>query len=405
MPKSLKVKNGASRIALVEFLVDKRVRFLEYLGSLHQDEALWMGTVRLTRADVLHCFRGRSNRHREGYTTTTCQLPSAHRTAMSSPSSSSSLSLTDEEYVGNLVVSAGTIPGVPHTVDAAWLSTRMPCYVCLAMSLADILHIPFSVCEFVDCVYAMLLEMAVRFGSGATARAFARRNLRSYRQQQQLRQQTASTTDGASALDAGNNYGTSNSSTGGGGGVDLLGAMGGVGGGWFLFGASDADAPVKYLYLNLEHHAYMTPEEVRYEEVIGPLLSLLTLTYRRLRDHGVANNEESVKRILSIDRRLQDIFFSPISKELGKIARGKLLLQASLLSSGGLFANLGSTACDNTLGLLRDPLRPAAGAVTPATASPQIGTATGTTGAGMPDIFMGVFGEELEEDEEDEDEV
>ncbi|RNF01209.1 hypothetical protein TraAM80_07147 [Trypanosoma rangeli] len=404
MPKSLKVNNVASRIALVEFLVDKRVRFLEYLSSLHRGEALWMGTVRLTRADVLHCFRDHSNRHKEGYTTTTYQLPSAQGTAMSPPSSSSSLLFTNDKCVGDLVVSVGPIPGVPHTVDAAWLSTRMPCYVCLAMSLADILHIPLSVCEFVDCVYAMLLEMAVRFGSGATARAFARRNLRSYRQRQQLRQHTALTTDSASALGAGINHSTSNSSTSSGGG-GLLGAMGSAGGGWFLFGASDADAPVKYLYLNLEHHAYTTPEEVRYEEVIDPLLSLLTLTYRRLRDHGVANNEESVKRVLSIDRRLQDIFFSPISKELGKIARGKLLLQTSLLSPSGLFANLGSTTCNNTLGLLRDLLGPAAGAVTAPTASLQGGTATGTTGTGLPDIFMGDCEEELEEDEEDEDDV
>ncbi|RNF14552.1 uncharacterized protein Tco025E_05860 [Trypanosoma conorhini] len=399
MPKSLKVRDAASRLALVEFLVDKRVRFLEYLRSLHQDEVLWMGTVRLTRADVVRCFRGRAERHGESCAAE-YRLPATDATATQQATTRSSSS-SAEDHAEDVVVSVGPIAGVPHTVDAAWLSTRMPCYVCLAMSLADILHVPLSVSEFVDRVYAMLLEVAVMFGAGTTAKALARRNLRSYRQQQ-LQQQPAFLTDGASSFVAGNNHNSSNASTSGGG---LLGAMGGVGGGLFLLGASDADTPVKYFYLNLEHRAYMTPAEARYEEVVVPLCSLLTLTYRRLGDYEVANSEETVKRVLSIDRRLQHVFFSAISKELGKIARGKLLQQTLLLSTSGLFGSLGSTTHDNTPGLLRDLLGPSAGVVPPAGASAQSSTATGTAGAGMPEIFLGDSEEELEEDEEDEDEV
>ncbi|PBJ71518.1 hypothetical protein BCY84_16741 [Trypanosoma cruzi cruzi] len=392
MPKAFKVRNEASRIAIVEFLVDKRVRFLEYLCSLHQDEVLWMGTVRLTRSDVVRSFRGSGNSHGEWGGTTEYRLRSTESIDMQTSFASGN------EHTEDVVVSVGPVAGVPYTVPASWLATRMPCYVCLAMSLADILHIPLSVFDFVDCVYAMLLEMDVRFASGATAKALAQRNLRSHRQQHHFQQHTAFSTESMSFFGGEHSNSTGNTNSGG-----VM--MGAVGGGFFTMGATDVETSVKYLYLNLEHRAYMTPAEVRYEEVIIPLCSLLKLTYRRLGDYDVARNEESVKRILSIDRRLQHMFFSAISKELGKIARGKLLQQTLLLSTSGLFVGLGGSTHDNTTCLLRGLLGLSAGAVVPAMAAARSSTTSGSVKRGMPDMFLVDSEEELEEEEGEDDEV
>ena len=52
-------------------------------------------------------------------------------------------------------------------------------------------------------------------------------------------------------------------------------------------------------------------------------------------------DEECVKRILSIDKRLERLFFKHITHEIDKIANYKLLREAYILSTGALFAELG----------------------------------------------------------------
>ncbi|ORC85012.1 uncharacterized protein TM35_000391860 [Trypanosoma theileri] len=349
MRKGFKVKNDAVRVALIELLVEKRVRFLEYLSELHRDEVLWMGTVRLTRQDVVKYFSGNNNSggHRGENNSVVYRLPTAP------PVTEEALLTKEEVNTEDIMVKVKSIPGLPQTVGSSWLSAHIPCYLCLALSLADILRVELSRRKFIECLYALLLEMDVRFAGGTAAKAIAQLNLRNYRQQQQQMHLVESLSS-LGANNSGNASSTSSVSFAGGGGGSSS-SNNNSSSGAFLHGVWDAENQVKYYYLNLEHLAYMKATDVRYEDLFIPLCSHLILAYKRFSDYDMTNSEESAKRVLSIDRRLQQLFFTVISKELEKIARGKLLQQTLLLSTDGLFAGLGGTR-GNAQSLLQDLL-------------------------------------------------
>ncbi|CAC9437812.1 conserved hypothetical protein [Leishmania infantum JPCM5] len=330
LKKVLKIKGVESRTALVEFAVNKRVKYLEYLKELHSEEGtLWMNTVHLDLHEIGKYFNiadaclptDRDGVSKEGLIQLPAEKPVAVATsatgalASSSSSASAEPGATGADFINVSIANAPAAIRQRSSSAADWARYYLPCYAALAISLSEILVIPIGGEEFVECFYGLLLELEVAYASGAASKALAQRNLRQFRQHVSpgLKSLLQTSTD-AETLDATPAFPVVTTS-------------------------SDLDAQIKYLFLNQRHLEYMAASP-SYDAVIPALCSVLMLAYRKLCDYELMREDECVRRILSIDKRLERLFFAHVSHEVGKIAKQKLLREAYILSTGALFADL-----------------------------------------------------------------
>lgn len=349
LKKALKIKGVEGRTALMEFTVNKRVKFLEYLTELHSEEgALWMNTVQLNLAEIGKYFNvadaclppDRPEYSRAGL----IQLPveRAGATALggtAGPASAGSSSTADATTTlaesgaagaaaSNDVLSI-SIANAPAAIQqrsgsaSDWTRYYLPCYAALAISLSEILLIPIGGEDFVECFYGLLMELEVAYAGGAATKALAQRNLKGFRQHlsPNLKSLLQTASDGSVTDAAAPGLPVGNAATA-------------------AAAAPDIDAQIKYLFLNQRHLEY-TAAPPCYDAVIPALCSVLMFAYRKLCDYELVKDEECVRRILSIDKRLERLFFRHITHELDKIANYKLLREAFILSTGALFAELG----------------------------------------------------------------
>ena len=357
LKKTLKVKGVEGRTALTEFAVNKRVKFLEYLTELHSEEgALWMNTVQLNLADIGRYFNIAEtclpSDRLEGGRPGMIQLPverlgrgSFGAADVTSPKNSSSGEVSPSPEKGasgtastNATPAAGFTSGAgdeyvsisvakaPAAIQqrsgsaSDWTRNYLPCYTALAISLSEILLIPIGGDDFVECFYGLLVELEVAYAGGPATKALAQRSLKSFRQH--VSPNLKSLLQTAVDVEAGTDAAAPASP------VVATAA------------SADIDAQIKYLFLN-QHHLEYTAASPSYDAVIPALCSVLMFAYRKLCDYELMKDEECVKRILSIDKRLERLFFKHITHEIDKIANYKLLREAYILSTGALFAELG----------------------------------------------------------------
>jgi hypothetical protein len=299
MPDPVKIRDSASRARLVEFLVDKRVKSLEYLRLLHtRDDQLWMNTVRMGKTEIGRYFgvdedvldphgRLRSARNKV--------VIRHQRTASQQCASPVSFSSAASPVVveTNVSVTLQAVDGLAQGVGAQWLQDNLPKLFTLGLALADLLLVPLGGLEFIDYLYQLILEMDVAYASGGTARVLATRALRNHR----------------AALHSDPNAAAADSSA-----QQEAGAAGS-----------------SKLCIVSEAHLH-PPFLPGYDIVVPALCTTLIFAYRKMCDYEAVENEDAVKQVVVIDRRLKSIFFGSISKELGKLARAKVLQQTALLS-------------------------------------------------------------------------
>lgn len=351
MKKTTKIK-PEERTPLVEFLVTKRVKYLEYLKDIHSDEGgLWMNTIYVSRqylgryfgvpADCLaQNVAGAGGAAAEPETAGLVRIPldtnyePGGKRSFDTGAPSSAAGTDDEEYT---YVPLDKLPN-PASVGrdssiSEWHKRYLPGYVALAMALSDLLLVPVSGEEFLECVYHLLLEVDVAFGGSVAAKALAQRSLRTLR----MHPSQALTAALTASVDEG---------TGDAGAEGLLAALDSPTPG--LANQSGAAAAAntasseqfKYIFLQSRHLAY-TAGAPAYDTVMPALFSSLIFAYRRLCDYELTSREDCVKRILSIDKHLEKLVFSRVGKELEKAAKLKLVREAYLLSPRGLFTEVG----------------------------------------------------------------
>ncbi|KPI85341.1 hypothetical protein ABL78_5596 [Leptomonas seymouri] len=364
LKKALKVKGVEGRTALVEFTVNKRVKFLEYLMELHSEEgALWMNTVHLNLSEIGRyfnvaeaCLPPDRPEYREAGIV---RLPAERRAARalssvgaaSSPGSSAGehSPLPDAAAAVVAPASAGTggsaddsssdfllisVANAPAAIQqrsgsaSDWARTYLPCYAALAVSLSEVLLIPISGEDFVECFYGLLMELEVAYAGGPATKALAQRNVKSFRQH--LSPNLKSLLEAATAAEVGDAAPFSSAAPAA-----------------TSTAPADIDALVKYLFLTPGHLEYAAASP-SYDAIIPALCSVLMFAYRKLCDYEIMKDEECVRRALSVDKRLERLFFTHITHELDKVARYKLLREAYILSTGALFAELGGVGRGGT---------------------------------------------------------
>lgn len=306
MKKTIKVRGTDERTSLVEFLVDKRVRYLEYLREIHSEEgALWMNTVYLNRAIVCaHFGVDESCLYHGGRAPdeTTIHVRVERETAGASVE-------TMPFVLGDLPV-AGRAHAGPE-----WQGRYLNLYAALGTALSDLLVVPMGGEELIESVYGLLLELEVFFSSGTASKAIAQRNLKSFRQHI------------SSALSDTLNVAQSPTEV----------ARSGLPAPNSTAGAADAEGqgPTKYVFFSplLLNYTAAPPS---YDTVVPALCSVLLYLYRRLCDYELTASEESVRRILSIDKRIQKCVIERLTKEIQKVARFRTLRETFLLSPKGI---------------------------------------------------------------------
>ncbi|KAG5487909.1 hypothetical protein LSCM1_08224 [Leishmania martiniquensis] len=333
LKRVLKIKGLEGRTALVEFTVNKRVKYLEYLKELHSEEGtLWMNTVHLNLHEIGKYFNiadaclpmDHDGVSKERLIHLPAELPvaMAGATGPLAPSSSNALAELSGREADFITVSIANAPAAIQQRSSSameWARYYLPCYAALAISLSEILLIPIGGDEFVECFYGLLLELEAAYATGTASKALAQRNLRQFRQHVSsgLKSllQTSTDTEAPNAT--------------------LTSPL--------VTPSSDHDAQIKYIFLDQRHleYAAATPS---YDAVIPALCSILMFAYRKLCDYELIREDECVRRILSIDKRIERIFFAHVNHELDKIANYKLLREAYILSTGALFSDLVSTS-------------------------------------------------------------
>ncbi|KPA74831.1 hypothetical protein ABB37_08854 [Leptomonas pyrrhocoris] len=355
LKKVLKIKGVEGRTALTEFAVNKRVKFLEYLIELHSEEGtLWMNTMQLNLSDIGKYFNIAQTclpTDRLEYSTAgLIRLPAergataALRSVRPTSSKSSSLGQQSPSPDPPAASSASAVPGgstcdsggdfltisianAPAAIQqrsgsaADWTRSYLPCYAALAISLSEILLIPIGGDDFVECFYGLLVELDVAYAGGPATKALAQRSLKGFRQhlspnlKSLLQTYMDAVVDGAAPASPS---------------AAPISAT----------ASADIESQIKYLFLDQRQLDY-TAAPPSYDAVIPALCSVLMFAYRKLCDYELVRDEECVKRILSIDKRLERLFFKRIVHELDKVANYKLLREAFVLSTGALFAELG----------------------------------------------------------------
>lgn len=350
MPEQLKVKGSNAKAALVEHLVDKRCRCLEYFRQLHtREDVLWMNTVRLGKSDICEYFhvdssildvRRRNTTNpklssnqprvtiRHTRTESSQQPHDAASTSAGGPRShsrSNSSSMLQSAANTHEVITSTSLPlqhidGFSKQVSKSWVEEYLPKYFVLGVTLSELLLVPVSGSDFVDAVFQLFLELDVVFASGSTAKAIAGRTLKNHRwaRAQRLGQSNA---DAATPKDA-----------------DAVEGPIGVG------SSPRVVITAKPLYINEQAVQYQAPLP-SYDILIPSLCTTVIFAYRRMCDFDAIEDEEAVRQILSIDKKFKRLFFGNLSKEIQKLARLRMLQQALVVTDHVLGAY--SQADDN----------------------------------------------------------
>lgn len=332
MPSSddvvIKDRNGRNR--LLEYIVDKRTRSLDYLRVLHTTgDALWMNSVRLTREDLaqyFHCQEGGVGSCVEVTLQTTHAPPAVSLVASSSstpppvspPSPALSHSTPGKAQVRKV---AQRRQGV--TAPAEWVQQHCKQWFVIGYSLGALVQLPISGLEFLDCVMEMLLEFDVYFASNAARRALAQRALKKDREDRGLKHN------------------------------EELQSISNLGG---------------YIFLQMPPNSDSL--EPSYEVLVPPLCSALQFAYRKLCDYEICHSDATFKKLLNVDRQLKHVFFGAISKQLAKLAETKLQQQQEWITES-LFAAFSHAES----GTLQEWLQPP-----PSTLMAGGGIGPGTTG-------------------------
>ena len=220
-PSSIKIRTLSDRARLAEFIVEKRSKFLLYLVQLHAPRQkasaavatppLWMGTVRIHRAEILRHFLVPEELVREEAvvrpisSSTTTDAPSSGPTStilappltlgsraqtnLSRPPqvgaggpSSPITSMPSEPYSMDASKAAGT-PQYP-VAEASWVREHCTRWALIGACLPGILQAPlYSPPDaFIDAFYQLLLEIDVYLeGTDTAAKLLSIRTLKSYR--------------------------------------------------------------------------------------------------------------------------------------------------------------------------------------------------------------------------------
>lgn len=368
------------RTALIEFLVAKRVKYLQYLRDIHSDEGgLWMNTVYVNRSylgkyfgvpgDCLLPGGGVGSAGdgsavvAESETAGFVRIPldTAHPfggapTAVSAAATGGTPTLSAEDehtYV--------PLDKLPHPASIGrdssineWHRRFLPGYTAFAMALSDLLLMPVSGEEFLECFYHVLLEVEVALSGGIATKALAQRSLKTLRQHL-----SPAMTAALSAASEESGSGSGGGGAGGGGGGDAgctsplaavespTSSLAGTPFGASAAANSTSSDQLKLVFVQSPHLSF-TGGTPSYDVVMPALFSTMIFAYRRLCDYELTNREDCVKRILSIDKRIERILFARLGKELEKAAKLKLIREAYVLSSRGLFSEIagGEAAVD-----------------------------------------------------------
>lgn len=309
MKKSYKVKGVRERTTLIEFMVTKRTKFLDYLKELHTvNGAFWMNVIHLNIFDLSEHFRVSGDCLKFNYL-----FESSSSSCNVSCLTTSSLTLTKEDRAANE-------PTADFCNDT-WLSRYLPSLSILCMSLSDFLSAPLAGDEFVECVYGVLLELEVAFAGGSATRAMALHNLNAFRE------------NFSSKIARIMNIRRRENQ------IDVS-------------AENKVEFKAKYIFMRKGSEAYI-PTPVSYDAIISPLCTVLSFTYRKLCDYDQIHNPDIAKRVISIDKRLEKLFFARITDEIEKVAHSKLIRESLLLSTEGFFMGFAEDSLLSTL----DPLK------------------------------------------------
>lgn len=352
--------------------MEKRVRTLEYLRTLHsREDILWLNTIRLGRSDIAEYFgmdrsvadptakvaKAKKVVIRHVRTESTCS-GSAASGAMGN---SSFTNLEGGSGGASEAVSASadtvttvplrTIDGLQRTASAAWLDEYLPKYYTFGVALSELLLVPMSGPEFVDAVFQIFLEMDVHFASGTTARVLAGRALKNHRwaraQALQVSATDADKTDsGSSSI------------------------------------AAVVSAKPHFLNESLLRHAVISPS---YDLVVPSLCTTIIFAYRRMCDFDAIEDTTTVQQIILVDKRIKRFFLGNITKELNQLAKMRTLQQAFVLTDH-LFGAFSQADDGLVAGLLRGSRSHEEGTSSPSTetrssAAPNARLSVGEWGA------------------------
>jgi hypothetical protein len=305
MPEALRVKGVSAKTGLIEHLVEKRVRTLEYYRLLHtREDVLWMNTVRLGKSDICSYFGvDPSVSDPRGTQQKASRIRIRHVRTESMGSAATSNANHAASSVGDMHMTPDTTihlerTGMATTVAQSWLDENLPALFAAGSALAELLLVPLSGGDFVDAVYQVFLELDVVFASGSTARVLAGRTLKNHRwARAQAAQRLAAAEGNPNAASS----------------------------------PDEAVVSAKPHYLD-EVLMSLTPSPPSYDLLIPSLCSTLIFVYRRMCDFDATEDTDCVKQILVVDRRIKRLVIGNLSKELQKLAKVRMVQQALVLT-------------------------------------------------------------------------
>lgn len=309
MPEAIRVKGVSAKTSLIEHLVEKRVRTLDYYRLLHtREDVLWMNTVRLGKTDICSYFGvDRSVSDPRGTQQKASKIVIRHTRTESASSAATSAYAAGG---GGAAASSSEHFMTPDTtvhlrhsdmaINAAptWVEDNLPQLFALGTALADLLLVPLSGSDFVDAVYQVFLELDVQFATGSTARVLAGRALKNHRWSRAQAAQRLAASEG--------------SPTG-------------------AYASDDTVISAKPHFID-EALMSLAPSPPSYDLVIPSLCTTLVFVYRRMCDFDATEDTETVKQILVVDRRIKRLVIGNLSKELQKLAKVRMVQQALVLT-------------------------------------------------------------------------
>lgn len=300
MPEALRVKGVSAKTGLIEHLVEKRVRTLEYYRLLHtREDVLWMNTIRLGKSDICSYFGvDPSVSDPRGTQQRASRIRIRHVRTESMGSTA-----TSHNNAGDMFMTPDTTvhlhrTGMATTVAQSWLDDNLPVLFAVGAALAELLLVPLSGIDFVDAVYQVFLESDVVFASGSTARVLAGRTLKNHRWARAQAAQRLAAAEG--------------SPTG-------------------AYANDDAVISAKPHFID-EVLLSLVPSPPSYDLLVPSLCSTLIFVYRRMCDFDATEDTDCVKQILLVDRRIKRLVIGNLSKELQRLAKVRMVQQALVLT-------------------------------------------------------------------------
>eukprot|EP00744_Colponema_vietnamica_P023490 GILI01034000.1.p1 GENE.GILI01034000.1~~GILI01034000.1.p1 ORF type:complete len:427 (+),score=42.25 GILI01034000.1:32-1312(+) len=371
---TLRIDSDGDKMQLIEHIVSKRTKFLEYLRQMHTSEpevgVLWMNVVRIRRADILNYFnvdpgfvsmscsarkdakagstsspkgqvgkptfsQQRKDSEFISFTAAAEELSrgaSAHSEGLSSPLASSSIPL---EMVN--MNEGPPPPTITAKVESGWIKEKTLPWFLLGTSLAAMLQAPkLYPCDvFVEATTQLLMEVDIfTEKAGSASKMLSIRSLRNYRNDNpSYWNDTEETVVDAlppqptsqgfnKVLSPWRNCGTQTSQI------------------FFerqccrCADKNETTGCLKYHFLDLTM-ASMVSSQIppAYEATVPALCSVLSMTYQRFLDFDTALRPGVARKIVAIDKKLKHIFFGALSREIAVLAQAKLVQQATFMST------------------------------------------------------------------------